>query len=91
MGFVMEMFLLHVQNTVYSFLTAEYQIQDCLLVFTTNCMRLVALPSSYISSEHANKQNVDEEESILQLAECSSTKSTRRIPTCIGVPHTRVQ
>jgi len=49
MGFVMEMFLLHVQNTVYSFLTAEYQIQDCLLVFTANCMRLVALPSSYIS------------------------------------------
>jgi len=40
-GFVMEMFLLHVENTVYGFLTAEYQIQECLLVFTRKCVRLV--------------------------------------------------
>jgi len=49
-----------------------------------------ALPSSYISSEHANEQNVDEVKSILQSVECSLTASTRRISTCMGVPHTRV-
>ena len=49
-----------------------------------------ALPSSHISSECANEQNVDEVESILQSVERSPTTSTRRISTCIGVPHTRV-
>jgi len=49
-----------------------------------------ALPSSHISSEPANKQNVDEVESILQLVERSPTTSTRRISTRIGVPHKRV-
>jgi hypothetical protein len=29
-GFVTEMLLLRVENTVYGFLTAEYQIQECL-------------------------------------------------------------
>jgi len=37
--------LLHVENTVYGFLTAEYLIQECLLVFTTNCIRLVHFPA----------------------------------------------
>jgi len=45
MGFVIEMLLLHVENTVYSFLTAEYEIQECLLVFTTNCVRMVHFPT----------------------------------------------
>jgi len=49
-----------------------------------------ALPSSRISSECANEQNVDEAESILQSVECSPTTSTRRISTRIGVPHLRV-
>jgi len=44
-GYVMEMLLLHVENTVYGFLSAEYQIQEHLLVFTTNCVRLVHLPA----------------------------------------------
>ena len=35
-----------------------------------------ALPSSHISSERANKQNVDEVESILQSVECSPTTIT---------------
>jgi hypothetical protein len=35
-----------------------------------------ALPSSHISSERANKQNVEEVESILQSVECSPTTST---------------
>jgi len=39
-----------------------------------------ALPSSHISSERANEQNVDEVESILQLVERSPT-STRGIST----------
>jgi len=50
----------------------------------------VAVPSSHISSELANEQNVDEVESIIQSVELSPTTSTRRIYTCIGVPHTRV-
>ena len=49
-----------------------------------------ALPSSHITSECANKQNVDEVESILQSAEHSPTTNTWRISTCIGVPHIRV-
>jgi len=35
-----------------------------------------ALPSSHISSECANKQNVDEVESILRSVECSPTTRT---------------
>jgi len=49
-----------------------------------------ALPSSNISSERANEQNVDEMESILQSVEHSPSTSTRRISTRIGVPYTRV-
>jgi len=45
MGFVMEMLLKRVENTVYGYLTAEYQIKKCLLVFTTNCVRLVHFPA----------------------------------------------
>ena len=44
-GFVMEMLLLHVENRVYGFLTTEYQIQECLLVFATNCVRRVHFPA----------------------------------------------
>ena len=47
-------------------------------------------PSSHISFEHVNEQNVDEVENILQLVERSLTSSTRRISTRISVPHTRV-
>jgi len=43
-GFVVEMLLLHVENTVCGFLTAEYQIQECWLGFRTNCVRLVHFP-----------------------------------------------
>jgi len=49
-----------------------------------------ALPSSHISSERTNEQNVDEVESILQSVERSPTTSPRRISTRIGVPQTRV-
>jgi len=61
-------------------------------MFASVCNKLRetgALPSSHISSERVNEQNVDEVESILQSAERSPT-STRRISTRIGVPHTRV-
>jgi len=33
------------QNTAYDFLTSEYQNQACLLVFTTNCVRMVHFPA----------------------------------------------
>ena len=52
----MEMLLLRVENTVYGFLTAECQIQECLLVFTTNCMRLVHFPAvMFILNLQTNK------------------------------------
>ena len=35
-GFVMEMLLLWVQNTVYGFLTTEYQIQECFAIVERN-------------------------------------------------------
>jgi len=44
------------------------------------------LPSSHISSERANEQNVDEIESILQSVERSPTTSTRRISTRTRIP-----
>jgi hypothetical protein len=46
-----------------------------------------AIPSSHISSERANEQNVDEVEVILQPVERSPTTSTRRISTHIGVAY----
>jgi len=49
-----------------------------------------ALPSSHISSERANEQNVDEVESILQSVEHSPTSNTQSVSTHIHVPHTRV-
>ncbi|KAJ4426346.1 hypothetical protein ANN_27160 [Periplaneta americana] len=49
-----------------------------------------AVPSSHISSERVNEQNVDEVEDIIQLVERSPATSTRRISARIGVPHTRV-
>jgi len=41
----MEMLFLRVENTIYRFLTADYQIQECFLVFITNCVRLVHFPA----------------------------------------------
>jgi hypothetical protein len=49
-----------------------------------------ALPSSYISFELANAQNVNEAENIFQSVERSPSTSTRILCTLIGVPHTRV-
>jgi len=48
------------------------------------------LPSSHISSERANEQNVDETENIPQSAKRSPTTSTQRISTRIGAPRKRV-
>jgi hypothetical protein len=54
--YVMEMLLLRVENTIYNFLTAEYQIQECLLVFTTDRVRLVHFPAGiFILNVQTNK------------------------------------
>jgi len=56
-GFCNCMLLLRVEGTVYGFLTAEYQIQECLLVFPTNCVRLVHFPPAviFLLNVQANK------------------------------------
>jgi hypothetical protein len=83
-GCVMKMLLLRVENTAYGALTAQYQIQEFASVYC-KLRETGALPSSYISSERANEQNVDEAESILQSVEGSPKRSTRRISKLIGV------
>jgi hypothetical protein len=88
-GFVMEMLLLRVENSLRF---PNRRVPDS-RVFASVYNKLPetgALPSSHISSKRTNEQNVDEVENILHSAERSPTTSTRRISSRIGVPHTRV-
>jgi len=48
------------------------------------------LPSAHVSSERARKQNMEEQENILDMVQRSPTTSTRRLSTRIGVSRTRV-
>jgi len=85
-GFVMEMLLLRVENSL-PFPNRTLPDSRVSVSVHNKLHEAGALPSSHISSERANEQNVDEAESIFQSVECSPT-STRRISTRIGVPHT---
>ena len=53
-------------------------------VFNTLC-ECGTLPSAHVSSEWARKQNMEEQESILDMVQCSSSTSTRRLSARIGV------
>ena len=48
------------------------------------------LPSAHVSSERARKQNMEEQENILDMLQRSPTTSTRSLSSRIGVPRTRV-
>jgi len=48
------------------------------------------LPSAHVSSERARKQNMEEQENILDMVQRSPTTSTRRLSARIGVSRTRV-
>jgi len=48
------------------------------------------LPSAHVSSERARKQNMEEQENILDKVQRSPTASTRRLSARIGVSRTRV-
>jgi len=48
------------------------------------------LPSAHVSSEWARKQNMEEQENILNMVQRSPAISTRRLSVRIGVPRTRV-
>ena len=48
------------------------------------------LPSAHVSSERANKKNMEEHENILDIVQRSPTTSTRRLSARIGVSRTRV-
>jgi len=45
---------------------------------------------AHASSERARKQNLEEQDNILDMAQRSPTASTRRLSACIGVSRTRV-
>jgi hypothetical protein len=42
-------------------------------------------PSAHVSSEWARKQNMEEQENILDMVQRSPTTSMRRLSTCLGV------
>ena len=48
------------------------------------------LPSAHVSSERARKQNMEEQENVLDMVERSPATSTRRLSARIGVSRTRV-
>jgi len=48
-------------------------------------------PSAHVSSERARQQHVEEEENVLEMVQRSSTSSTRRISTRLGVSQTSVR
>jgi len=48
------------------------------------------LPSAHVSSEWAHKQNMEEQENILDMVQRNPTTSTRRLSARIGVSRTRV-
>ena len=48
------------------------------------------LPSAHVSSERARKQNMEEQENILDMVQRSPTTSTRRLSARIGVSRKRV-
>ena len=48
------------------------------------------LPSAHVSSERARKQNMEEQENILDMVQRSPTTGTRRLSARIGVSRTRV-
>ena len=48
------------------------------------------LPSAHVSSERARKQNMEEQENILDMVQRSLTSGTGRLSARIGVSRTRV-
>jgi len=48
------------------------------------------LPGARVSSERARKQNMEEQENILHMVQCSPTTSTPRLSARIGVSRTHV-
>ena len=56
----------------------------------TNLRETGAAPSSRISSDRVNEQNMNEVEDIIQSVERNSSTCTHRISARIGVPHSRI-
>ena len=48
------------------------------------------LPSAHVSFKSARKQNMEEQENILNMVQCSPTTRTRSLSARIGVSRTRV-
>ena len=63
------------------------RIPDCRVFYKVfNILRECStLPSAHISIERACKQNMKEQEDILDMVQCSPNTSTRRLSAHIGV------
>jgi len=83
--------LLLLKNTVNGFLCAEFRIVECFVFKVFSTLRESgALPIAHVSSELAHKQNMEEQENILDMVQRSPTTSTRRLSARICVSRTRV-
>jgi len=82
--------LLLLKNTVDGFLCAEFRIVECFTRCSIHCVNAVRFPSAHVSSERARKQNMEEQEGILDMVQRSPTTSTRRLSARIGVSRKRV-
>ena len=89
MAFAMVVPLLLLKNTVDGFLCVEFRIVVFYKVFNT-LRECGALPGAHVSSKRARKQNMEEQENILDMIQRSPTTSTRRLSARIGVSRTRV-
>ena len=67
--------LLLLKDIVDGFLSAEFRIVVFYKVFNTLC-ECGMLPSAHVLSEQARKQNMEEQENILDMVQRSPTNST---------------
>ena len=88
MAFAMVVPLLLLKNTVDGFLCVEFRIVVFYKVFNT-LRECGTLPSAHVSSERARKQNMEEQENILDMVQRSPTTSTRKL-SALSVFHEHV-
>jgi hypothetical protein len=72
--------LLLLKNTADDFLYAEFRIVEFFPRCSINCVNAIRFPV-LVSSEKARKQNMEEQENILDMVQRSPTTSTRRLST----------
>jgi len=76
--------LLLLKNTIDGFLCAEFRIVECFTRHSIDCVNACTLPNAHVSSERTRKQNMEEQENILDMVQRSPTSNTRRLSARIG-------